>query len=47
MADWSSYPAVEQDPARVSGAGPLCETRVPAAALFEKLEDDASRSRVS
>ena len=42
MIDWSSCPAVEQDPARVSGAWLFCGTRVPVAALFENLEDDAS-----
>lgn len=42
MIDWSSCPAVEQDPARVSGAWVFSGTRVPVAALFENLEDDAS-----
>ncbi|SBT04695.1 conserved hypothetical protein [Candidatus Accumulibacter aalborgensis] len=42
MIDWSTCPAVERDPARVSGAWLFCGTRVPVAALFENLEDDAS-----
>ena len=42
MIDWSSCAAVERDPARVSGAWVFRGTRVPVAALFENLEDDAS-----
>lgn len=42
MSDWSSCPAVERDPARVSGAWVFCGTRVPVTALFENLEDGAS-----
>lgn len=42
MIDWSTCPAVEPDPARVSGAWVFRGTRVPVAALFENLEDDAS-----
>ena len=42
MIDWSSCPAVERDPVRVSGAWVFKGTRVPVAALFENLEDDAS-----
>ena len=42
MIDWSSCSAVEQDPARVSGAWLFRGTRVPVAALFENLEDNAS-----
>jgi len=42
MIDWSSCPAVERDPERVSGAWIFCGTRVPVAALFENLEDGAS-----
>jgi uncharacterized protein (DUF433 family) len=42
MIDWSSCGAVEQDPARVSGAWVFLGTRVPVAALFENLEDGAS-----
>ena len=42
MIDWSSCTAVERDPARVSGAWVFRGTRVPAAALFENLEDGAS-----
>jgi uncharacterized protein (DUF433 family) len=42
MMDWSTSSAVEQDPARVGGAWVFRGTRVPVAALFENLEDDAS-----
>jgi uncharacterized protein (DUF433 family) len=42
MIDWFSCPAVERDPARVSGAWVFRGTRVPVAALFENLEDGAS-----
>jgi uncharacterized protein (DUF433 family) len=41
MIDWSSCPAVERDPERYSGAWLFRGTRVPVAALFENLEDDA------
>ncbi len=39
MLDWSSCPAVERDPQRVSGGWVFCGTRVPVSALFENLED--------
>ena len=39
MIDWSSCPAVERDPHRVSGTWVFCGTRVPVSALFENLED--------
>ena len=39
MIDWSSCPAVERDPERVSGAWLFCGTRVPVSALFQNLED--------
>jgi uncharacterized protein (DUF433 family) len=42
MFDWSTCSAVERDPERVSGAWLFRGTRVPVAALFENLEDDAS-----
>ncbi len=42
MIDWSSCPAIECDPERVSGAWVFRGTRVPVAALFENLEGDAS-----
>ena len=42
MIDWSTCPAAERDPARMSGAWVFKDTRVPIAALFENLEDDAS-----
>ena len=41
MIDWSSCPAVEKVPQRVSGAWVFKGTRVPVAALFENLEDGA------
>ena len=41
MNDWSSCPAVERDPEKVSGAWVFRGTRVPVAALFENLEDGA------
>jgi uncharacterized protein (DUF433 family) len=42
VIDWSSCPAVERDPARVSGAWVFRGTRVPVAALFENLEGGAT-----
>lgn len=42
MSDWGSCPAVERDPARVSGAWVFRGTRVPVTALFENLEDGAT-----
>lgn len=42
MINWSTCPAVERHPARVSGAWVFVGTRVPVSALFENLEDDAS-----
>jgi uncharacterized protein (DUF433 family) len=39
MFDWSSCPAVERDPERMSGAWVFRGSRVPVAALFENLED--------
>lgn len=42
MLDWSSCPVVEHDPERVSGAWVFRGTRVPVAALFENLEENAS-----
>ena len=41
MLDWSTCPAVERDPERVSGAWVFRGTRVPVFALFENLEDGA------
>lgn len=42
MIDWSSCPAVEQDPNRLSGAWVFRGTRIPVTALFENLADGAS-----
>jgi uncharacterized protein (DUF433 family) len=44
MIDWSSCPAVERDPERVSGAWVFRGTRIPVAALFENLGEGASPS---
>jgi len=41
MNDWSSCPAVERDPEKVSGAWVFRGTRVPVSALFDNLEDGA------
>jgi uncharacterized protein (DUF433 family) len=41
MLDWSSCPAVERDPDRVSGAWVFRGTRVPVKAVFENLEGGA------
>lgn len=41
MIDWSSCPDVERDPERLSRAWVFRGTRVPVAALFENLEEDA------
>ena len=41
MIDWTSCPAVERDPDRVSGAWVFRGTRVPVSALFQNLEDGA------
>jgi uncharacterized protein (DUF433 family) len=45
MIDWSTCPAVERDPQRVSGAWVFRGTRVPVTALFENLEDGAQVSQ--
>ena len=42
MIDWITCTVVERDPERVSGAWVFRGTRVPVAALFENLEEDAS-----
>ena len=42
MIDWHTCTTVERDPDRVGGAWVFRGTRVPVAALFENLEDDAS-----
>jgi uncharacterized protein (DUF433 family) len=41
MIDWSYCPAVERDIERLSGVWVFRGTRVPVAALFENLEEDA------
>ena len=40
--DWATCSAAERDADRLGGAGLFVGTRVPIAALFENLEDDAS-----
>jgi uncharacterized protein (DUF433 family) len=45
MIDWSTCPAVERDPSRVSGAWVFLGTRVPVSALFENLEDGTQVSQ--
>ncbi len=42
MLDWSTCPAVERDPEKVSGSWVFRGTRVPVVALFENLEGGAS-----
>ena len=46
MNNWSTCPAVERDPQKVSGAWVFRGTRVPVSALFENLEDGAQLSDV-
>ena len=41
LHDWSTCPAVERHPEKVSGAWLFRGTRVPVSALFENLEDGA------
>lgn len=42
MIDWSECPAVERNPAKVSGAWLFKGTRVPVKALFENIEGGAT-----
>lgn len=42
MLDWSTCPAVERDPGKMSGAWVFRGTRVPVSALFENLEGGAT-----
>jgi uncharacterized protein (DUF433 family) len=42
MFSWSTCPAVERSPDKVSGAWVFRGTRVPVAALFENLEGGAT-----
>jgi uncharacterized protein (DUF433 family) len=42
MLDWSQCPAVERDPAKVSGAWVFKDTRVPVRALFENIDGGAT-----
>jgi uncharacterized protein (DUF433 family) len=40
--DWTSCPAVERDPGKLSGVWVFSGTRVPVSALFENLESGAT-----
>jgi len=42
MLDWTTCPAVERDPAKLSGAWVFRGTRVLVSALFENLEGGAT-----
>ena len=42
MTTWTTCPAIERDPEKVSGAWVFQGTRVPVAALFENLRDGAT-----
>ena len=42
MLDWSQCPAVERNPAKVSGAWVFKNTRVPVRALFENIDGGAT-----
>ena len=42
MLDWSKCPAVERNPAKVSGAWVFKNSRVPVRALFENFESGAT-----
>lgn len=42
MANWETCEVVERSPDKVSGAWVFRGTRVPVAALFENLKDEAS-----
>jgi uncharacterized protein (DUF433 family) len=42
MLDWTTCPAVERDPERLSGAWVFRRTRVPVSALFSNLEGGAT-----
>ena len=42
MLEWTTCPAVERDPAKLSGAWVFRGTRVPVSALFENLEGGAT-----
>ena len=42
MTNWTTCPAVERRPEKISGAWAFTGTRVPAYALFENLESGAT-----
>ena len=42
MLDWNQCPAVERNPAKVSGAWVFKNSRVPVRALFESIESGAT-----
>jgi uncharacterized protein (DUF433 family) len=46
MLDWSTCPAVERDPAILSGSWVFRGTRVPLSALFENIEGGATVEQI-
>ena len=42
MTNWTTCPAVERNPRKISGAWAFTGTRVPVYALFENLESGAT-----
>ena len=42
MTDWSTCPAVERKPGKVSGAWVFAGTRIPLSALYENLASGAT-----
>jgi uncharacterized protein (DUF433 family) len=44
--DWSTCPAVESVPGKVSGAWVFRDTRIPVSAVFENLGDGLKREQV-
>lgn len=45
MTDWTTCPAVERNPRKISGAWAFTGTRVPVYAFFENLEAGATVSQ--
>ena len=41
MTDWSTCPAIERKPGKVSGASTFAGTRIPLSALYENLASGA------
>ena len=42
MTDWSTCPAVERKPGKVSGTWVFADTRIPLSALYENLASGAT-----